>query len=146
MTEENIIHSRNWVERIASNITRAAGSNITIIIAFSLVILWIITGPIFQFSTIWQMTMTSVTSLTTFLMVFLIQKSQNKDYLAIQIKLSELVSSHSVANNSIVNIENLSEDELKMIQKYYLNLGEKNRSTEILEETFSIEETIDPPK
>ncbi len=140
MSEEYHPHPRNWVERIATTITKAAGSNLAIIIAFLLVFVWLVTGPIFDFSVAWQMIMSSFTSIITFLMVFLIQKSQNKDYLAIQIKLNELVSSHEVANNSVVNIENLSEEELEMVHKYYLNLGEKNRSNEILENTFSTED------
>lgn len=140
MALENINPKHNWVERIANTVTKAAGSNSAIILAFFIIVIWLITGPIFNFSNLWLSIMNTGTSIITFLMVFLIQKSQNKDYLAIQIKLNELVSSHEIANNSLVNIENMSEDELQVLQKYYSKLGEKNRNNEVIEETFSTTE------
>ena len=79
----------------------------------------------------------------TFLMVFLIQKSQNKDSLAIQLKLNELVASHELASNRLVNVENISEDDLKIIQKYYGKLSDLSQKSETLRESHSIDEAED---
>jgi low affinity Fe/Cu permease len=80
------------------------------------------------------------TTIITFLMVFLIQKSQNKDSLAIQLKLNELVAAHEFASNRLVNVENMTEDELKVIQKYYGKLSESTKKEESLQQSHSIEE------
>ena len=80
------------------------------------------------------------TTIVTFLMVFLIQKAQNKDSLAIQLKLNELVAAHEFASNRLVNVENMSEDELKIIQKYYAQLSKKTKHEESLQQSHSIDE------
>src|SRR6188474_1952012 len=86
-------------ERFAHTVTKATGSTAAFIIALLLVIVWAITGPIFHFSQEWQLIINTGTTIITFLMVFLIQKAQNKDSLAIQLKLNELVASHEFASN-----------------------------------------------
>ena len=103
-------------ERFASSVTKATGSTGAFIIAFIIVIVWAISGPFFHYSENWQLIINTGTTIITFLMVFLIQKAQNKDSLAIQLKLNELVAAHEFASNRLVNVENLSEDELKVIQ------------------------------
>jgi low affinity Fe/Cu permease len=80
------------------------------------------------------------TTIITFLMVFLIQKSQNKDSLAIQLKLNELVAAHEFASNRLVNVENMTEDELKVIQKYYSRLSDATKKEESLQKSHSIDE------
>ncbi len=121
----------SWIEIFASSITKASGSNWVIISSFIVILLWVISGPFFNYSADWHLIINTGTSVITFLMVFLIQKAQSKDYLAIQIKLNELLASHEIANTSIVNIENMSEEELQVLQKYYSRIGIKNRKLDL---------------
>lgn len=93
------------IETVATGVTRVAGSNVAFLIAFGLIVVWVITCPLFRFSPAWQMIINTGTSVITFLMVFLIEKSQNKDSLAIQLKLNELVAAHELASNRLVNVE-----------------------------------------
>ena len=130
----------HWSEKMSSAVTRATGSTLAIIIAFLIVIGWAICGPIFHYSENWQLIINTGTTIITFLMVFLIQKSQNKESMAIQIKLNELVAAHEFASNRIVDIENIPEDDLKVIQKYYHNLSHLTKKEESLQQSHSIEE------
>lgn len=127
-------------ERFAHAVTKATGSTSAFIIAFVLVMIWGLTGPMFHYSDSWQMVINTGTTIITFLMVFLIQKAQNKDSLAIQLKLNELVAAHEFASNRLVNIENISEDELRVIQKYYSQLSKVAGQEESLQQTHSIDE------
>lgn len=127
-------------ERFANGVTSATGSTPAFIIAISIVIIWAGTGPLFHFSETWQLVINTGTTIVTFLMVFLIQKSQNKDSLAIQLKLNELVAAHEFASNRLVNVENMTEDELKVIQKYYARLSEFTKNEESLQQSHSIDE------
>jgi low affinity Fe/Cu permease len=129
-----------FFERLANRVTTSTGSTPAIIIAFSVVVIWAACGPIFHYSENWQLVINTGTTIITFLMVFLIQKSQNKDSLAIQLKLNELVAAHEFASNRLVNVENMSEDELKVIQKYYGKLSEFTKNEENLQQSHSIEE------
>src|SRR4051812_25606343 len=108
----------NLFERVATKVTLATGSTPAFITAFMIVVIWAITGPFFHYSETWQLVINTGTTIITFLMVFLIQKAQNKDALAIQLKLDELVAAHELASNSMVDIEDMTEDELKALQKY----------------------------
>lgn len=130
-------------ERFASWVSKAAGSTTAFLCAFCIVLAWAVTGPFFNFSETWQLVINTGTTIITFLMVFLIQKSQNKDSLAIQMKLNELVASHELASNRLVNVENITEDELKIIQKYYGRLSELSQKSESLRESHSIDEAED---
>ena len=127
-------------EAFASSVTRATGSTTAFIIAFTLVVVWGITGPAFHYSETWQMVINTGTTIITFLMVFLIQKSQNKDSLAIQLKLNELVAAHEFASNRLVNVENMTEDELKVIHKYYSKLSDFTKNEESMQQSHSIDE------
>src|ERR1700722_11481846 len=127
-------------ERFALSVTQATGSTSAFIIAFVLVIIWGATGPIFHYSENWQLVINTGTTIITFLMVFLIQKSQNKDSLAIQLKLNELVAAHEFASNRLVNVESMSEEELKVIQKYYSRLSMTAKNEESLRQSHSIDE------
>ena len=82
------------------------------------------------------------TTIITFLMVFLIQKSQNKDSLAIQLKLNEIVAAHEFASNRLVNVENMTEDELKVIHKYYSKLSDFSKKEETMQQLHSIDEIL----
>ena len=128
------------MEKFSTAVTSAAGSTPAFVIALALVIAWAITGPMFNYSEEWQLVINTGTTIITFLMVFLIQKSQNKDSLAIQLKLNELVASHEFASNRLVNVENMTEDELKVIKKYYAYLSEFTKKEESLQQSHSIDE------
>ncbi|MEO8473687.1 MAG: low affinity iron permease family protein [Chryseolinea sp.] len=127
-------------ERFSSFVTTSAGSTPAFLFALGLVLVWGITGPMFHYSEEWQMVINTGTTIVTFLMVFLIQKSQNKDSLAIQLKLNELVASHEFASNRLVNVENMTEDELKVIRKYYAQLSDFTKKEESLQQSHSIDE------
>jgi len=127
-------------ESFAAKVTRATGSTPAFIVALAAVVIWGATGPIFHYSETWQLVINTGTTIITFLMVFLIQKSQNKDSLAIQLKLNELVAAHEFASNRLVNVENMSEEELKVIQKYYSHLSKVSMKEENLQQTHSIDE------
>ena len=113
---------KNFFDHFADQAAYFAGSPGAFIGASLLVIIWAATGPFFKFSEVWQMVINTGTTIVTFLMVFLIQKAQNKDSKAIQIKLNELVAAHENANNRIVDIEDLTEEELDQIHKFYEKL------------------------
>ena len=129
-----------FFERFSSSVTKVTGSTGAFIFAFALVIIWGATGPVFHYSENWQLVINTGTTIITFLMVFLIQKAQNKDSLAIQLKLNELVAAHEFASNRLVNVENMSEEELKVIQKYYGKLTQMTKNEESLHQSHSIDE------
>ncbi|RZJ65137.1 MAG: low affinity iron permease family protein [Flavobacterium sp.] len=133
----------NSFERFAMRVSKAAGSTAAFACAFLLVILWAMLGPFFNFSAGWQLFINTTTTIVTFLMVFLIQKAQNKDSLAIQLKLNELVASHEFASNRLVDIEELTEEEMKIIQKYYARLSRLSKNEESLLRSHSIDEADD---
>jgi len=127
-------------EKFALRVTKATGSTPAFLMALGSVIIWIVTGPIFHYSENWQLVINTGTTIVTFLMVFLIQKAQNKDSLAIQLKLNELVAAHEFASNRLVNVEDMTEEEMKVIQKYYTHLSELNKTEGDLHKTHSIDE------
>ena len=133
-------------ENFASRVTKATGSTPAFLSAFSIIAIWALTGPFFDYSETWQLVINTGTTIITFLMVFLIQKSQNKDALAIQLKLNELVASHKFASNRLVDVENLSEDEMKILQKYYVALSELTKKESSLQQSHSIDEAKDAHK
>ena len=132
--------SRSAFEKFALKITRATGSTYAFLIACSVVIIWLITGPLFGYSDTWQLVINTGTTVITFLMVFLIQKTQNKDSIAIQIKLNELVAASDVASNRIVSVEDLTEEELIVIEKYYSKLAELAKTEKDIRSSHSIDE------
>lgn len=130
----------HFFERFATHVTAAAGSTYAFLIALGVVLVWGISGPVFNFSETWQLVINTGTTIVTFLMVFLIQKSQNKESLSIQLKLNELVAAHEFASNRLVNVECMTEDELKVIKKYYSKLSEFAKKEESLQHSHSIDE------
>src|SRR4249920_3241548 len=133
-------HTASLSERFATGVTKATGSTGAFIFAFILVIAWALSGPFFHYSENWQLVINTGTTIITFLMVFLIQKAQNKDSLAIQLKLNELVAAHEFASNRLVNVENMSEEDLKVIQKFYSSLSKITKKEESLQQSHSIDE------
>jgi low affinity Fe/Cu permease len=131
---------KHFFERFATAVTHITGSTPAFLTALVLIVLWAAVGPIFHFSENWQLVINTGTTIVTFLMVFLIQKSQNKDSLAIQLKLNELVAAHEFASNRLVGVEDMTEDELKVIKKYYSKLSELAMKEKSLQQTHSIDE------
>ena len=117
----------SWFTRAAKWASRTAGRPGTLAVAVGVILLWAITGPIFQFSDTWQLVINTGTTIITFLMVFLIQNTQNRDTEALQIKLDELIRSMETAHTVLLDLEELDEEELDRIRKDYLVLAQKAR-------------------
>jgi low affinity Fe/Cu permease len=132
----------SFFEKFATTVTKATGTTTAFIFALFLVIVWAVAGPMFNYSEGWQMVINTGTTIITFLMVFLIQKAQNKDSLAIQLKLNELVAAHEFASNRLVNVEDMTEDELKIIQKYYSKISDYTKKETNYQQSHSIDESI----
>lgn len=129
----------NLFERISDKITCAAGSPGAFAIAFLIIIIWGICGPVFHYSDTWQLVINTGTTIITFLMVFLIQKTQNKDSKAIQLKLNELLAASRHASNRMVDIEDLSEAELDVLRKYYQRLSDVAEEEDDIHKSHSID-------
>lgn len=129
----------NLFERFANWATKATGSATAFIIAVIIIILWGVTGPIFKFSEVWQLVINTGTTIITFLMVFLIQKTQNKDSKALHLKLNELIAANRDASNRMVSIEDLSEKELDVLNQYYLMLTELAKKDLDIHQSHSID-------
>jgi low affinity Fe/Cu permease len=130
----------NALERFAAAATRWTGSTSAFLAAVLVIVAWIVTGPIFHFSDTWQLVINTGTTIVTFLMVFLIQRAQNKDSLAVQIKLNELIAAVEGASNRLIAAEDLGEEELKALEKHFQKLAEMAKSERRLTESHSIEE------
>lgn len=127
-------------DRFAGAVTRYAGSPTTFVSAALVVIVWACVGPIFGFSDTWQMVINTGTTIVTFLMVFLIQQSQNKDSEAVHLKLNELLASHRAASNRLVAIEELDHEDLDTLKAFYCQLADLARKDQELELTHSLDE------
>ena len=133
----------SFFEKMATNITCWTGSSPAFGTAFAVIIIWGITGPIFKYSDTWQLVINTGTTIITFLMVFLIQKSQNKDSKAIQLKLNELIAASRHASNRMVDIEDLTEAELDVLHKYYQRLSDISEEDEDIHLSHSIDAAED---
>jgi len=130
---------KNLFEKFANWATNATGSSAAFIMATCTIIVWLVTGPIFNYSDTWQLIINTGTTIITFLMVFLIQKSQNKDSKAVHLKLNELLASHQGASNRMVNIEDLTEAELDQLTKFYVKLSKLAEQEDDITCTHSID-------
>jgi low affinity Fe/Cu permease len=128
------------LERFSYQATKWAGSSWAFIIAFSVIIVWAVTGPVFKFSDTWQLVINTSTTIVTFLMVFLIQRSQNKDALAIHLKLNEIVAALEGASNRLIDVEDLTEGEVQLLHKHYQKLVTMAKHDMKLTMSHSIEE------
>lgn len=111
-------------DRFSKKVTKATGSPWAFFSAMAIVVIWGILGPVFGFSDTWQLVINTGTTIITFLMVFVIQQSQNKDTVAIHLKLNELIASSERSSNRLVDIEDLTEEELDKLKRYYIKLSE----------------------
>lgn len=132
-----------FFDHFASKVTKATGSSGAFLIALLSIIVWLVTGPIFGYSDTWQLIINTSTTIITFLMVFLIQKGQNKDSLAMQIKLNELIAVNRKASNRILTVEDLTEEELNKLHLFFCKLAEQAKNEAILSESHSIDEAED---
>jgi low affinity Fe/Cu permease len=114
-------------DRFSKRTARSTGHPVAFVAAVALILAWLVTGPVFGFGTTWQLVINTATTIVTFLMVFLIQNTQNRDGAAVQLKLDELIRSIDGAHNSLLDLEELSESELDDIRKEYLGLAEEAR-------------------
>ena len=128
------------LEKFSHQATIATGTSAAFVMAVLVIVIWIITGPIFHYSDTWQLVINTGTTIITFLMVFLIQRAQNKDALAIHLKLNEIVAAMEGASNRLIDVEDLSEPEIDALRKYYKRLIELARKDDQLTMTHSIEE------
>ena len=129
-------------EKASNLITNYSASTPVFIIAVALIIVWIISGPVFNFSNTWLLIVNTGTSVITFLMVFLIQKSQNKESIAVQLKLNELIAANSGASNRLLNIQDLSENELNTLYELYQTLVALSQKARSKTKGHSVEDAI----
>jgi len=128
------------LERFSRKATEATGTSAAFILALLVIVVWIVTGPLFKFSDTWQLVINTGTTIITFLMVFLIQRSQNKDALAIHLKLNEIVAALEGASNRLIDVEDLTEAEIKTLHTHYQKLVSMAKQDIKLTQSHSVEE------
>ena len=128
------------LERSATAATRWAGSGPGFGFAVGTILMWAITGPLFDWSDTWQLVINTGTTIVTFLMVFLIQRTQNKDGMAIQLKLNEVVAAIEGASNRLIDVEDLTERELRVLHEHFQRLAEMARQDRDILSSHSIDE------
>src|SRR4051812_2625469 len=130
------------LESFSTSVTKWSGSSSAFAVAAAIIVVWAVTGPIFRYSDSWQLVINTGTTIVTFLMVFLIQRAQNKDALAIHLKLNELVAASERASNRLVEVEDLTEDELQLLREFYVKLSRLAKKEGHLSESHSIDEAV----
>ena len=136
----NRLKQEGHLERLSAAITAWAGSNYAFASAVAVVLIWIGSGPAFGYSDTWQLVINTGTTIVTFLMVFLIQRSQNKDALAIHLKLNELVAALEGASNRLIEVETLSEKELATLRSHFATLARLAKQDADVAQSHSVEE------
>ncbi|MFL6280055.1 MAG: low affinity iron permease family protein [Vicinamibacterales bacterium] len=129
-----------WLERSASAVTRWTGSTSAFVLACGIILVWGLSGPIFKFSNTWQLVINTGTTIVTFLMVFLIQRTQNKDSLALHLKLNEVVAAVEGASNRLIDVESLTEQDLEVLHSHYARLAQMAQQELNLTQSHSIDE------
>lgn len=128
------------LEAFSEGVTNWTGSSTAFAAALAVIVVWAFLGPVFRYSDTWQLVINTGTTIVTFLMVFLIQRSQNKDALAIHLKLNELVAAIEGASNRLIEVEALSEEDLKALRNHYGELAKLARDEGDLTKSHSVEE------
>jgi low affinity Fe/Cu permease len=128
------------LERTATAVTGWTGSTSAFALAFGIIVVWAVSGKYFNYSDTWQLVINTGTTIVTFLMVFLIQRSQNKDSLAIHLKLNEIVAAVEGASNRLIDVESLTEQELTVLRRHYGKLAQMAKHDSSLTKSHSIEE------
>lgn len=140
MTKRVRFTARRPLERFAGRLSSWAGGTLAFVTALSIIVVWGLTGPLFHFSDTWQLVINTGTTVVTFLMVFLIQRSQNKDSLAVHLKLNELISVMEGASNRLVNAEDLSEADLRALHRHYALLARLSKRERSIFRSHSVDE------
>src|ERR1700744_554514 len=120
--------SGKWFSKFSSFLSTMTGRPVTFVLAVVMVIVWAMSGPLFHFSDTWQLVINTSTTIVTFLMVFLIQNTQNRDTAAMQIKLEELIRALSGEHNALLDLEELDDKDLSRFRKRYEQLAEEARA------------------
>jgi low affinity Fe/Cu permease len=140
MKKENEKRFKKIFDQFSTKITKVTGSPVAFIGAMAVVLIWGVLGPVFEYSNTWQLVINTGTTIITFLMVFVIQQSQNKDTMAIQLKLNELIASSDTASNRLIDIEDLTEQELTVLKKFYIKLSDLAESEDDIHTSHSLDE------
>ena len=144
MTDGNYTQrSESYLARLSRWAADWSGTSAAFGLAVATIAVWLLTGPIFQFSDTWQLIINTGTTIVTFLMVFLIQRVQNKDSQAIHLKLNELVAAVKGASNRLINIEGLTEEDIKTLHAHYCKLVELAKMDQSLTQSHSVEEATE---
>ena len=133
----------NIFEKLSHFATIFSGTTKAFITACLVILIWLLTGPLFHFSDTWQLVINTGTTIITFLMVFLIQRMQNKDSHAIHLKLNELIASLQGPSNRLIDVENLSEKDLELLKMHYGKISKNSEDESDIKKVHSIEEAID---
>ena len=131
------------LEHFSEKATQYAGRSWAFAIAAAVIIFWLLTGPAFHFSDTWQLIINTGTTIVTFLMVFLIQRTQNKETAAIQLKLNELVAAVNGASNRLIDLEDWTEEELKNLHQHYQRLAELAREDKNARRSLSVDTAVE---
>ena len=140
MRKKEKISLIGFFNRFSHWVTKATGNPMAFLIAILVVILWGACGPFFHYSEVWQLVINTSTTIVTFLMMFVIQQSQNRDTMAIHLKLNELIASNKDTSNRLIASEDLTEEELEVIKKYYKMISDKAIEKNSLFATHSLDE------
>ena len=128
------------LERSATAVTHWTGTTSAFMLACAVILAWVLTGPLFGYSDTWQLVINTGTTIVTFLMVFLIQRTQNKDSLALHLKLNEIVAALEGASNRLIDVESLTEQDLNILHRHYARLAQMAMTDLTLTQSHSIEE------
>jgi len=129
-----------WLERFSTLVSDWTGGSTAFGLAAAVIVVWALTGPLFHFSDTWQLVINTGTTVVTFLMVFLIQRNQNKDTRAMELKLNELVAALDGASNRLISVEDLSETEIEVLRDYYRELATMAKKDDLLTKSHTLEE------
>jgi low affinity Fe/Cu permease len=132
--------SPNPFARLAEKITQFTGTTAAFCLAAGIVLVWALLGPVFHYSETWQLIINTGTTIVTFLMVFLIQRAQNKDSLVLHLKLNELLAATKGASNRLINAQDFTEEEIQLLHQYFCLLADKAKADRDLGRTHSVEE------
>lgn len=121
------MNTHAWYTHFTKNFSKVAGKSLTFIFAMILIIAWLISGPFFNFSNTWQLVINTATTIITFIMVFVIQNTQNRDTEAMQVKLDELIRVSKKAQNVLLDLEDLDEEQIDALRKKYIDIAQSTR-------------------
>ncbi|GAB3314914.1 hypothetical protein GCM10027299_03660 [Larkinella ripae] len=138
--------NKGFFERFSTTVAKATGTSIAFVMALATVLIWALCGPLFGYSAGWQLVINTGTTIVTFLMVFVIQKAQNKESMSVQLKLNELIAATQGASNRLIDSEDLSEEELAVLYQHYCTMAEITKRASDLRKSHSVEEAIKETK